>query len=537
MTRRLSLRPSRREREHGQILILFALALTAMLIALALLFDGARALVLKRELQNAADSAALAAANLIQGSLTGCSSNNNTTARQPLIDAAKGSVGTNLGWSGTKLNNVVVSCPTSYDNYAVKVTLNDTSKTYFGGVAGIKNIGVGASGIAYNGTVGGSKFSVMQLNPGPPTTASWSNATKGCPSVTFAGSAKLSFEGSIQVDSACVAASGGAFGVNGNASVICFGTLNFTTDVCTTNGTMLRMVGSWTQGPNIVTPSPSQFQPYVPDPLKAIHSITTTGWTHFGNGNGTTIGNGSNAQCSILTPGVYDKGITIKAQGSAYFLPGIYVIGGSGINLQAQGSIYTIKQSLSSTNCNTFTPTTSWDTGNATTSMCPDQQCGALIYNTAGTGGSSADALGQLALGGGSGIKLRAFVPSLAPTLQWTSNGGTCTGATGSTCSGGWLKQYQSIVFWQDRLPLPTSSYAQPSLSLRGGGDAFLAGTVYAPSALVTLGGNCGGGGGIPLELTLQFISWDLGITGSCNYDFKYNADAFARFQAYGLIE
>lgn len=550
------------EGEKGQILIVFAIFLVSMLIAMALLFDGAQALVLKRQLQNASDSAALAGANLLQASTIGCSATTgSTTPRATVTNAAKAAITANLGWTGSKLNSVIVTCPSGYNNYAVSVAISDTSRTYFGGVAGITNIGVGASSVAFNGPTGSGKFSVMQLDPcdngtvacGPPLNADGSsggpprpafpNGYQGCPSVSFGGSAKMAFQGSIQVDSACLAANGGAFGVSGNASQICFGTLDFTTNVCTTNGAKLRMVGSWTQGPNVVNPAPLQFQSYVPDPLKSLHTLVTTGWTSFGGGSGTTIGNGNNAQCQILLPGVYNNGIQIKAQGSAYLLPGIYVIGGSGITFNGQGAIYTIKQSLSGSNCSSFLPDTTWDTGVAATSMCPapptignppaDGTCGVLIYNTTGSGNGAGATMGPLALGGGSAIKMRAFVPSLAPAIQWTSNGGFCSG----TCSGGWLNDYKNIIFWQDRSPVPSTSYHQPILTLRGGGNAIVAGTVYAPSAQVSLGGNCGGGGGIPLDLTLQFISWDLSITGSCYYNFLYNVNNFVQFPAYGLIQ
>ncbi len=532
--------------ENGQILVVFAIGLVAMLIAMSLLFDGAQSLVLKRQLQNASDSAALAGANLIQSSTIGCSATNTTTPRAAITTAAQNAIEANLGWSDAKVGtNVTVTCPSGYQNYAVSVSIHDTSKTFFGGVAGITNIGVGASSVGYNGPTGSGKFSVMELNPGPPTTETWGNAYKGCPSVQFAGSAQMAFQGSVQVDSACLAANGGSFGVNGNASVICFGTLNFTTNLCTPNGAVLRMVGTWSQGPNIVTPAPLQNQPYVPDALKSLHALVTSGWTTNGGGNGTTIGNGNNPQCSILTPGIYNNGITIKAQGTAYLLPGIYEIGGSGISFSGQGAIYTIKQSLSAGPCSGFN-TANWDTGTASTSLCPappstgsppaDGTCGVLIYNTSGPGNGAAAALGSLALGGGSGLKLRAFVPSLAPTVQWTSNGGTCSGGVG-TCSGGWLGQYKNLVIWQDASPVPTASYHQPAMSFLGGGNAFLAGTVYAPSDQVSLGGTCGGSGGIPLDLTLQFITWDLSITGSCSYNFVYNVNNFAQFPAYGLIQ
>ena len=40
-----------------------------------------------------------------------------------------------------------------------------------------------------------------------------------------------------------------------------------------------------------------------------------------------------------------------------------------------------------------------------------------------------------------------------------------------------------------------------------------------------------------PLDLTLQFISWDLEISGSCTFHFVYSVDGFTSFPAYGLVK
>src|SRR6266508_618469 len=69
------LRPERAAaNERGQVLIIFAFAFVAIIIMLALLFDGARGLVIRRELRNASDAAAIAGANILQSiNPTGCS--------------------------------------------------------------------------------------------------------------------------------------------------------------------------------------------------------------------------------------------------------------------------------------------------------------------------------------------------------------------------------------------------------------------------------------------------------------------------------
>ena len=55
-----------RQRQSGQILPLFALAMIVILSIGALVLDGASMLVTRRHLQNAGDAAALAGANTLQ---------------------------------------------------------------------------------------------------------------------------------------------------------------------------------------------------------------------------------------------------------------------------------------------------------------------------------------------------------------------------------------------------------------------------------------------------------------------------------------
>ena len=74
-------------------------------------------------------------------------------------------------------------------------------------------------------------------------------------------------------------------------------------------------------------------------------------------------------------------------------------------------------------------------------------------------------------------------------------------------------------------------------MELSGGGNVFMAGTVYAPSAKVRMGGNSGGAGGDSVDLTLQFITWDLELYGNSNFYFRYNAQQFTFLLDYGLTE
>ena len=51
------------------------------------------------------------------------------------------------------------------------------------------------------------------------------------------------------------------------------------------------------------------------------------------------------------------------------------------------------------------------------------------------------------------------------------------------------------------------------------------------------MGGNSGGSGGSELDVTLQFISWDLQFNGNIGFHFYYQSEAFAKPTDYGLVQ
>src|SRR4051795_4748484 len=99
ITTRGSIMPER-QRQSGQILPLFALAMIVILSIGALVLDGASMLVTRRHLQNAGDAAALAGANTLQAvnSLHVCSTVSSSppgAARSDIITAITSSLATN----------------------------------------------------------------------------------------------------------------------------------------------------------------------------------------------------------------------------------------------------------------------------------------------------------------------------------------------------------------------------------------------------------------------------------------------------------
>ena len=84
-----------RKGEEGVVIVLFSIFLVALLAFGALVYTGAQALVLRRQLQNAGDAAALAAANLLIVQ-EGCSASGSGGAPRPeIVAAAKNDVSVN----------------------------------------------------------------------------------------------------------------------------------------------------------------------------------------------------------------------------------------------------------------------------------------------------------------------------------------------------------------------------------------------------------------------------------------------------------
>ena len=111
-----------RGRQGGQMLVLFTLALIAMIAMVGLVIDGGAAYAQRRGQQNAADLAALAAADALY--------NGQTQGQATTV--AQNVAATNFYTNGT--NGVVVSV--TYPGGQVKVDVQAPHQNYFAGVVG-----------------------------------------------------------------------------------------------------------------------------------------------------------------------------------------------------------------------------------------------------------------------------------------------------------------------------------------------------------------------------------------------------------------
>lgn len=476
------LRTSRRAdgRASGQIIVLFVLSLTAIFAMASLLFDGAHALVLRRQLQNASDTAALQAANLLQ-SLKGCSA----TASPPGAPRAQVSTAAvtavQAAMPGTPSAAIHVSCPADGNNYVVQVDIDGHSPTFFGGAVGVNGFDVKTTSQAVNGPTSPPPYSVIVLDG---SNASWPNGRRGCPSTLISGGPTIIFEGSAIIDSACTAANGGGLGTNGNSATLTFN-----------NGAAIKIVGGFSPGPLTISPTPQTGATYVKDPLLGLTPMPTSSVpVRFTSKQ--TYGSGD----VLLEPGIYRGGIQLKNSVKAFLHPGIYVMDGGGFDIGAQNEVYSVASGVTSTT------SANWATD------CPVATCGVMIYNTGTT--STFD---KFTVGAGATLKLRPY--------NSTYDG---TGVS--------LPDYDNLLFWQSASPTVSSSFEQPVVSLSGGGSVDISGTVYAPGAQVFMTGGSGGSGG-GTDLTLQFICWDLQIQGNSSFHFFYNNQKFAKPPDYGLIK
>jgi len=492
-TTRDSTRPSAQgERQGGQILPLFALAMIAILSIGALVLDGASMLVTRRHLQNAGDAAALAGANTLQAlnSAHVCSTVSSSppgTPRSDIVTAVTTSLTAN--WPALTSSNYSITCPNGWDNQAVQVDLHIAAAGFLARTIGYGAPDVYTTSIAVNGQIAGSNYSVVLLDP---YKSSFPNGRNGCPAMLISGGPTVTFDGSVIIDSACTAANGGALGTNGSSATVTMG-----------SGKTINMVGTYNLGPLTITPAPVTGAASVTDPLITLDAIGAS--STFTTRNGSAASPSTlvlNNTTQVLQPGVYYGGIQLKNSSIALLRPGIYVLDGGGLDIGAQASFCSISTTSTATTCSGFA-----------TGDCPDTTCGVLILNRGTQTG--AGKIAQVTVGAGSTLKLKAF--------------------DDRAVTGGDY-QYRNLLLWQESTPNATSTYGQPVIALNGGGTVDISGTVYAPQAAVTMGGGSGGSGGTT-NLTVQFVAYDFTISGNSTFHFYYSDSDFARPKDYGLVK
>ena len=296
----------RRMRVHGskgQALALTALLVTALLATAGLTIDVGASYVQYREAQSAADAAAIAAADNLQGGLATPSSANITQAQADAAAVASTSNAPSSGFTnGTNNTTVTITVPytsgpsvcSSNPTECAQVTITRQVATHFLPIVGKNSITVSRSAVAVTQSTTGYPCSICVLDP----TASGALTDKGNGNITVSN-------GNIVVDSS--ASDALTMGPNGaiNAG----------------GGGSIAIVGG-TNGKGTLNPAATTGATPVPDPLANVPYPSLSGYTSCPS----VSLSGNSGQ--TISPGCYTD-ISVTGNGSLTMLPGLYVIIGT----------------------------------------------------------------------------------------------------------------------------------------------------------------------------------------------------------------
>ena len=234
------------DRQNGQALVLFALALVVLFGFGALAFDTGQMLLSRRTEQNAADAAALAGARYMV--VPGGAGQAITEALRVAQVNGYGD-GTSNGTAAANGTTVTVSVPpVPPSKFAgrsgfIGVQISSNRGSILGGVLGIVGQRVSALATASNRSGVAANYSMIALSE------------DACPGANFVGSGVVSVAGNIQVNSKCP--NHPAFNQGGSASV-----------TVTSTGGRIDVAGEIAScATGKCDPVPTVNSPIVPDPL------------------------------------------------------------------------------------------------------------------------------------------------------------------------------------------------------------------------------------------------------------------------------
>ena len=346
-----------RSNERGQILVMFGGGLIALLIIAALAFDVGMMLVERRDEQNAADAAALAGARYLP------------TSGMDVVaaEAAARSIALQNGFEDADPSEVVnVYIPPIHGEYAgfsgfIEVQIEGTRPSIFGGIIDRATWPIGVMAVATNAQNLTFPFSMLALNP------------TECRAISVGGGGTVEAFANIQSNSSGADCTGDPVGfarVGGSTIHV-----NAPDATCRVVG-LLKDEGS---GPPM-TCAKVQNSFALPDPLRNLPDPTkpplAPAMTYVGSEPAPTeppkhcpgrIGTDAPNEASptlcklgspagtykdlewILYPGLYPGGLQIDAGTTAYLMPGIYWIGGGGIDVGGGASIISIEEEADGT--------------------------------------------------------------------------------------------------------------------------------------------------------------------------------------------
>jgi hypothetical protein len=496
------------DKAKGQALAVFAVSLTAVLLAAAFAFDGGLLYMQRRDQQNAADAAAIAGARYLVDSTA--------TARQNARDAATDLAQANGFRTGQDGSVVTVHVPPATGPHAgqngyIEVEISNSRPSFFAALMNVLSWDVSARAVALNDDSTGGGYSILALrDEGNP-----------CTTLAIGGNGQMVAAGDIQVNMPCDGSSG-AMAVGGGGEVTVELDVGGTGN-CNVVGNFVPDLGDpgYDDAVNCnvvedVTPIADPFAipgfpvpsvgatPLALAPLRIDGDDVEPPGGCPGVSGGATVSDpqlcsfGSKHDDTVwyLYPGVYPGGLKLDG-GTFYLGPGLFYLGGGGLDVGGGAVLKSVAT----------VPAPGSD---------PDPSGGVLIYNSQLPGTGPKGAAGDVILNGNAAdIFLLPYEDD-----PW----------------GG-------IVLWQDKA-------VTKDVTINGNDSLMqVAGTIYVPTGLVKVNGSSPEGysppAACPTEDQLaklqmdQIIAYEFQVTGAqCSIIEALNRDEYIyKVRGAGLVE
>lgn len=512
-----------RNSESGQILVITAAALVVLMGIGALVVDLGMSWMLRRQEQNAADPAAIAAARWLRDPVTGAGTWNQGAAEGDACFYAQqngffeGDPGCASALSSGALQ---VHSPPSSGPYAgsagkVQVVISETHPAFFSRVFGEAELAVQSDAVAANDADNSNSSSLVALQN--ECKSGSAGSINGGARVRIFPSGSATSGGYVHVNSPCGSSTDNvcANGVGSSALQIS-GTLEtpyaYVNGSCTYNGTgalgLVCTAGSPCLEEDAVPIGDPLFDLPEPPVADFPNGVCPDGKASTSTSTKPcdlpTKGSAANTDCPLdtgvnvctLSPGVYYGGWDVGAKVRLQLKPGLYILAGGGIKLTGTTSSIEAVQSPTGLEARI----TIFSTDGPMCATVPAQCQGAINFTA------------QQA------FKAKAL------------NSATCGLVSPHACP------WKGILLWQDGSVTKTPQ----DVTIGGQGSTVLAGTVYAPKSQVNISGGsattgCGSG---PTAgcLAIQIISWRWTITGDGTLDMPYDPAELYQIQLRGLV-
>lgn len=503
----------------GQVLVIFAGSLILLMAIAALVVDIGFVFMIHRHQQDATDPGALAAARYIRypGPSADQAKMFNAAcfyARQngyfrlatdnSKPPSATGCTAANDDAQATLTVNWPPS--TAAGEYAgrpgfVEVTITQTHRSFFAGVIGMSRFPVSSEAVAAFNRGDSNSNSLVALKAGDCSTAASTLQINGNSTITIQPVVPGTNGGYIMVDSSCGAA--------GDA----------TPDQCSSGGSgALDILGSTTVNApaayvvgrcksNSSQPFPvDEGAPFYADPLAALIGPSASGPGAFCEPLGRNLVPGD-AGCVYqtagpftLSPGIYYGGISVMTKKPVLNLtPGIYIMAGGG-----------------------FTPNNGEIDSAAGDIMIYSTDVAQYYGKNCLTTAPSANyCQGSISINGQANINLSALNVDPCPPVSSTG------------CP------YVGILFWMDQRASIAASGGIPLITINGGSNLRLSGTIYNPAGDTTVnGGNSTTGctGANQNCASIQVISNTIKINGGAGLTMPYDPNKLYHLDNQGLV-